>query len=814
MPSSETVKIVVAGDVTVDWYYWPRLPNSKDENETINWKLYDGLNICPKITGPILISRMLRKCYPKREEVSISDQKSNSFNDSTPKNWCSLGFPNRVLHMNVRLDKYPFSESDLKNKVYRIRNFGGIITPIEGIINPIDLQFPLPFEIINDEEDADLVVIHDIGNGFRKKLNNKDHKDDRWHWPKAIKGNKKPIIIYYMNVPLFDGDLWEYIFNSHHKEKLILILNAEDLRKLGANISRSISWEKTALDFVWEVNNGSLKRIKELPNVIVRFGTEGVIHYSFNNLPGKNKCKRSKLYFDPSSIEESWDTKKFGLMRGISAVFIASLTSKLISKLIINKNSRGNVSDVSLKEGIEEYISDKSLKEGIKEGIKEGLFNSQEFIKSGHGYVNKKSKSEHLENVEDTNESDQNNENGVNDPSEDLEPNIFDQSIEKLFVKSKKDKKEVSNHFECVEIPNVDYFEERHSVFWSILEEKTKDKKQNLLGLAEEIVREGMPALKYFPVGFFGKLTTVDRAEIESFRSIMIIMKEYIYSAKKTRPLSIAVFGYPGSGKSFGITEIAKIIDSENIEIIGFNVSQFTSITDLANAFHRVRDLSLKGKVPLVFFDEFDCTFENRPLGWLRYFLVPMQDGEFMDQGIMHPIGKSIFVFAGGIYKDFRQFCENAGVHYNKQKDSIENLIHITEKFSIEKCPDFVSRLRGYVNILGPNKIDENDGAYIIRRAIILRSLIEEKVPNIILKKEFNKGPKHRVNGIARIDPSLLTILLTVHGYKHGARSMEAIIDMSVLGKYKSWQKASLPPKDQLELHIDGTECIDLLERI
>lgn len=532
------------------------------------------------------------------------------------------------------------------------------------------------------------------------------------------------------------------------------------------------------------------------------------IHYSCNNESnnGKRKNTSSKLYFDLSSIEgEFWDSKKFGMMRGISAVFISSLTSKLISKCK------------------DDNISDEALKEGITEGIEEGLFNSQEFVKNGHGCVKKslrKGVTESTENISKVGAVDtgyslkQKNENEESDCSEELEsPDIFDKNIEKLFSYGQRDKKEINNRFECIELPNFDYFKERR-VFWSILEEKTKDKEQNLLDVAKEIVINGSSALKHFPVGSFGKLTVVDRAEIESFRSIMSIMKEYIYSEKKSRPLSIAVFGYPGSGKSFGIKEIAKIIDSENIQDIGFNVSQFTSITDLSSAFHRVRDITLKGKIPLVFFDEFDCTFENRPLGWLRYFLVPMQDGEFMDQGSMHPIGKSIFVFAGGIYKDFQQFCEKIGISSDKQVNSRDNILFASENFYAEKCPDFVSRLRGYVNILGPNKIDESDGAYIIRRAIILRSLIEEKAPNIIAKKECDRVSKYRINGIAHIDPNLLTILLTVHEYKHGARSMEAIIDMSVLGKYQSWQKASLPPKDQLELHINGTESIDLLEKI
>jgi len=43
-------------------------------------------------------------------------------------------------------------------------------------------------------------------------------------------------------------------------------------------------------------------------------------------------------------------------------------------------------------------------------------------------------------------------------------------------------------------------------------------------------------ALKNVPVGQFGKLKTVDRAEIESFRSIRNLMQEYIHSKNSSRP--------------------------------------------------------------------------------------------------------------------------------------------------------------------------------------------------------------------------------------------------------------------------------------
>ena len=59
------------------------------------------------------------------------------------------------------------------------------------------------------------------------------------------------------------------------------------------------------------------------------------------------------------------------------------------------------------------------------------------------------------------------------------------------------------------------------------------------------------------PVGEFGALLTADRREIEGFRSIQNLIGEYCSLARPPRPLSIAVFGPPGSGKSFAVTQIA-----------------------------------------------------------------------------------------------------------------------------------------------------------------------------------------------------------------------------------------------------------------
>jgi pantothenate kinase-related protein Tda10 len=59
-------------------------------------------------------------------------------------------------------------------------------------------------------------------------------------------------------------------------------------------------------------------------------------------------------------------------------------------------------------------------------------------------------------------------------------------------------------------------------------------------------------------VGKFKGLRTVDRSEIESYQSIRNLMKEYIAKENPKTPLCMAVFGPPGSGKSFGVNQLPK----------------------------------------------------------------------------------------------------------------------------------------------------------------------------------------------------------------------------------------------------------------
>jgi hypothetical protein len=288
------------------------------------------------------------------------------------------------------------------------------------------------------------------------------------------------------------------------------------------------------------------------------------------------------------------------------------------------------------------------------------------------------------------------------------------------------------------------------------------------------------------PIDTVGAWSSVDRDEIESMRSVRGIMAEYTEAwstgGRLERPLSIAVFGPPGAGKSFAVKQMARVLLPGKMKELEFNLSQFHDEGELPASFHRVRDLVLQQHLPLVFWDEFDTPLGAAPLGWLRHFLAPMQDGVFRESGAYHPIGPAIFVFAGGTSATLEEFVTAGDEERSRQA----------------KKPDFLSRLRGFVNVYGPNPRDEHDHAYVLRRAFLLRSLLQRKAPQVVDGSEV------------RIDPGVLRAFLGIDRFTHGARSMEAVVDMSALAGKPRYERASLPPVQQLALHVDAVRFLEL----
>lgn len=317
-----------------------------------------------------------------------------------------------------------------------------------------------------------------------------------------------------------------------------------------------------------------------------------------------------------------------------------------------------------------------------------------------------------------------------------------------------------------------------------ILDEYCKKEPGRYLQVAEKIVVEGTDTLFHnVPVCCYNKLSTVDKSEMENYNTIQALMEEYILRCngaepgEQIQPLSIAVFGYPGSGKSFGVRQIAAT--GGIFEVSSINLSQCADPQDFFEALDEAINCA-NGRIPLVFFDEFDSELAGISRGWLRYFLAPMQDGEYTTKGRTRTIDRAVFVFAGGTAHTFREF--------NTRRDSEEYAAFVKAK-----GPDFVSRLKGILNIRSLNRTDVSDRSYIIRRAMVLRTQIVRNVPSIY---DAQTG---RVN----ISHSLLSALLRVSEYRHDARSLGFVLAMCRLSREKRFTPSNLPMDTQLDIHLD-----------
>lgn len=329
---------------------------------------------------------------------------------------------------------------------------------------------------------------------------------------------------------------------------------------------------------------------------------------------------------------------------------------------------------------------------------------------------------------------------------------------------------------------------------WSVIDQRIlkigehtgQEPWETTLEIAREIVKNGIAKIaskREFPVVRFGKMVVTDRHVFEDVWEIQAAMRNYLSTCREVKqpPLCLAVFGSPGSGKSFAVKELAKALRSETLheEIIEVNVSQYDSAEELEWVFRKVRDISLQDSVPLVFFDEFDAVKDSESFGWQKSFLAPMQDRSFGTgpSPIVYRYG--IFIFVGGISPTFEVFN-------GRTRD---------REFRNAKGPDFVSRLVRHYNVLGITHDPPDETMFMIRRAVILRQSLWDYQRGIFAGGE---------DSAAAISDDVCNALLTVRQFRHGVRSLEAIVRTSRLHPGRPrFHWAVLPPPTQLDMHVD-----------
>ena len=633
----------------------------------------------------------------------------------------------------------------------------------------------------NNDFESDILVVEDDAGQFRYKL-------DPASWPcvfdKWDKDSKKTDadlakpswVVLKMTGPVCQGDLWWQLTSEHGPwDRLVVVMPISDLRREDVRISQGISWERTAEDIVRELkNNPVLTGLRKVKHVIIVLNGEGALWVECPDPKAEHRDYKYHLIFDPGHMEKEWAENKD--IQGDSYGYMSGFTAALTAGIAV--------------------LKDKSDEPKMVDAIKAGLLTTRRIRVLGHGDASATEPGFPFGPLADmivkdlvgTLPSNGKNPNGGGpngkDPNKPSSGGGLTIKPDKLGV------------FGDVTIPaNASTASPGRS--WRILDDNNPDgirsETEPLYGVARRVAMFGLKKSPNIPYAQFGKLLTTDRDEIEALRNIKRLMEEYTKNEKVQNPLSVGVFGPPGSGKSFGIKQIAKGILGDESPCLEFNLSQFDDTTDLIGAFHQVRDKVLEGHTPLVFWDEFD----SKGYKWLQFLLAPMQDGKFQQNQITHPIGRCIFVLAGATSYDFDNFGPCRDDHKGM------------ENFKLLKGPDFKSRLHGFLNVLGPNQRqlcrwekkpdgshsrewvnDPEDVCFPVRRAVLLRAML-----GLVGKRE---------NERMEIDHGLLAALLEIDQYTHGSRSMEKIMQSIKRADGCHARRSALPTDEVLAMNTDA----------
>ena len=566
-------------------------------------------------------------------------------------------------------------------------------------------------------ENPDVLLIEDLNLCFR---------DEPARWPKALKEiGERTSIILHTTAPLIASVLWKHLFA--YRDRLTVLLTADALRARGAAIAAPLSWDQTIEEVAAESEGARFANdLALVKRVVVQFGTEGAA--SFTRLPlfgraGDGLSARvvfERCVYDPDNLEGAWASHRLGELLDCGSILAATL-------------ARHELDPISFP-----------LFRAVGRGLAA--------IRKAH-------------------------EVGANPDGDEL-LDTATKAIGRVLHETQADPeaKYFSAFPHCVlDDPKL---KEKSASKSDLLRDFTGSGLESVVSAGLDVVLRGLDiALRPVPKATYGKFTTVDRDEIERLNTIRNLIVGYLENPKDIRPLSFAVFGPPGSGKSFAVKQLMKNVVGEAATSLEFNLSQIENIGELHQSFHRVRDASIQGRIPFVFWDEFDA----RQLDWLKDFLAPMQDSFFLSAGMQHAFGKAIFVFAGGTASTLRQFSLKTGD---------DGYLHFKDK----KGPDFISRLRGYIDVKGPNPDERGGHAHVVRRAILVRKLVEIYAPQII---------DARTKTLA-MDPGVIRAFLTADNYIHGARSLESVIAMSNLTRARFYGPAELPANNLLSLHVSN----------
>lgn len=438
------------------------------------------------------------------------------------------------------------------------------------------------------DDTCNLLVLHDT-NGYFRAL------EDALEEALGKLISDKTWIVWQMYSPLARGTLWEIFKKRKNKwlDRTVAVVKGEAVRHAGANLSPEISLEQESQNFVTSIKN--VKSLRDLASnvrhLVVHLHHEGVMHYD------RDKGLRTSCYFCPNLWHET-DLQKYGFMRGYTSIMVAAVARAIAW-------SMHHVRD---PERVDEAMA-KGIIEGIQQGVVldhlyflDGYANKDDFIPVDKPEALEASATEAGGNPEASQKPGAAAESeAAANPKPAVKPKVPNPyaRIFKALDSAKWDegnwKKYRIAATPLPEDPDKLADWSRIEGFIDVLRHAdtgpaiSKSGRSQAEKVALEIVQKGLakateekkvPPTKaaqatdkdpptpgtpthtlLCPFEKHGKIQTAYRQEIDSFASIRRIMKKYVDHEEWKDPLSIAVFGPPGSGKGFTIKQILENVN-------------------------------------------------------------------------------------------------------------------------------------------------------------------------------------------------------------------------------------------------------------
>ncbi|MBI2480654.1 MAG: hypothetical protein HYV60_19125 [Planctomycetia bacterium] len=437
--------------------------------------------------------------------------------------------------------EFPRKKND-KEQVWRIADFLGSGTSVN-----IAEAKPVAFQgaDINTELRAapTLLVLDDLGLGFRSHEN---------LWPDAIRSFETTAqsapsdIVLKTNSFSKDNRLLKHLLD-HHADCVTLVVAADDLRARGAAISKGLSWDRTIEETVREFETGlSSCDLARARRVVIHFdGGAGAASFTRLRLklgPPHPAAHAAGLDEPVRDRGEDRPGKMFGSASIITAAVVRHIADPATYPIFI--------------------------------ALGRGLTAVRHSREQGGGAVLKEQPGVDL--------------NGIRWCLH-WPPRSAVADEDKL---TRKEWRELEKHeagWPKTDPCDAYYTAFPHEVLTHPQWRQQRAAQSNLLrdavgpdfeyytAVAMDVVVRGPERglLRSVPKARYGKYMTVDREEIERINALRGLIQTYRSTPTDKRPLSISVFGPPGSGKSFAIKQLAEAMFGPGQQTLEFNLSQF-----------------------------------------------------------------------------------------------------------------------------------------------------------------------------------------------------------------------------------------------